>query len=99
MAGPEQKKGNPAPAQSKPKPKQKPMKVRAIETGYYDYGRRRPGDVFIINGEQDFSSRWMEKVPMNTPERVTGSQDEINRQHDEILAARAGVNQGGDESL
>jgi len=97
MPGPENTKGNPAPARSKPKPKPKPIKVRAIETGYYDYGRRRPGDVFTINGEQDFSARWMEKVDPNTPDKVSGSQDEINRQHDEILAARGGG--GGEEGL
>lgn len=41
---------NPAPAQSAPKAKAKPVKVRAIDVGYYDHKRRYEGDVFYIDG-------------------------------------------------
>ena len=33
--------------------------------GYYDDKRRRPGDVFFIKSEIEFSNKWMEKVDEN----------------------------------
>jgi hypothetical protein len=89
---------NPAPAQTAPKPKAKRVRVVAVgKTGYYDHARRREGDVFDID-EKDFSDAdnpeyqgWMRKVPMTTELSHSTSQDEINRQHDEILSARAGA--------
>jgi hypothetical protein len=50
------------------------MKVRATQTGFYDNLRRRVGDVFTIQSEQEFSSRWMVRVDPSTPEKVTTSQ-------------------------
>jgi hypothetical protein len=38
---------------------------------------------------QDFSERWMEVVPDDTPERVTLGNEHLRQQHDEILGARA----------
>jgi hypothetical protein len=38
------------------------MKVRAKRQGSYDHKRRRPGVVFDIKSEQEFSVLWMEKV-------------------------------------
>lgn len=78
----------PSRAARAPKKKGKPIKVMATRTGYYDHGRRRPGDVFICD-EKDFSATWMQKVAPGTPERVSTSQDEIDRQHDELLATKA----------
>jgi len=48
------------------------MKVRAKDigqtySGYYNYVRRRPGDVFELIDEKDFSESWMERVPDDTP--------------------------------
>ena len=63
-----------------------PFKVRAIAPGYYDLVRRRDGDVFTIKNQQEFSSKWMVRVPASTPDKVTTGQEEINRQHDEVLS-------------
>ena len=68
-----------------------PFKVRATEIGYYDLKRRRVGDVFVVQRESEFSSRWMERVGARVPERETSGQQQLKAQHDEILAVRAGV--------
>lgn len=47
--------------------------VRAMELGFYGDIRRRVGDVFPLDSEADFSPRWMERVPLDTPERLTSS--------------------------
>jgi len=39
----------------------KPIKVRAIDRGYYDT-LRNEGDTFFIADEQAFSKKWMEDV-------------------------------------
>jgi hypothetical protein len=41
-----------------------------------------------------FSDRWMEVVDPKTPESITTANDEIRRQHDELLAARFGGQTG-----
>lgn len=64
------------------------IKVRATQAGYYGHTRRRIGDVFWIDNEQAFSTKWMERVDPETPESVTTSNDQIRREHDEILASR-----------
>jgi hypothetical protein len=38
---------------------------------------------------QDFSERWMEVVPDNTPERVTLGNEALKQEHDRILHSRA----------
>ena len=53
-----------------PKPKTTQLRVQATEMGYYDFARRRVGDVFTIEAS-DFSPRWMERVPDETPVQVT----------------------------
>ena len=58
------------------------IKVRATQLGYYEHKRRREGDVFvlipitdrygnIITARQQFSKKWMEVVPAETPEKVS----------------------------
>lgn len=37
----------------------------------------------------EFSRRWMEKVPKSTPERTTTGKEELRRKHDEILGSRS----------
>lgn len=64
--------------------------VMATQMGYYDDLRRRPGDVFYIHAEEDFSDMWMEDAPAGAEPSITLGQDDIDRQHDEILADRAG---------
>ena len=66
--------------------KPRPFKVRALQMGYYEHMRRRVGDVFVIQSEQEFSTRWMERVSDHTPERVTGANAAIRQQHDGILS-------------
>lgn len=66
---------------------EKKIRVRATKSGYHDLIRRREGDVFTVH-ESVFSSKWMERVPAATPERVTTGNEELRRQHDETVAAR-----------
>jgi hypothetical protein len=58
------------------------IKVRATQLGYYEHKRRREGDVFILIPRTDrygnvmtarsqFSKKWMEIVPSDTPEKVS----------------------------
>lgn len=65
-----------------------PRKVRATSLGFYGHIRRRVGDVFTCERAQDFSSKWMEPVSVNTPERVTTGRQALQQQHDEILAGK-----------
>jgi hypothetical protein len=71
---------------------ERPRKVRARELGYYDNARRRPGDVFTVNGPV---GRWMEPVDAGTPESTTGPQAAIDRQHDELLAGMTATRPAG----
>ena len=73
------------PRHPKPVAKPDPIKVRALEMGYYDHARRREGDVFIIANERAFSARWMERVDLRTPEHVTTAPAALRKKHDEIL--------------
>ena len=42
-----------------------PIPVRATALGFYDGGRRRPGDVFEVRSESELGS-WMERLPQPT---------------------------------
>lgn len=71
------------------------FKVRATKLGYYDDKRRRIGDVFWVatttnaKGQYiEFAESWMVRVPDATPESITTGQQELRRQHDEILASK-----------
>jgi hypothetical protein len=64
------------------------IKVQATKMGYYDDKLRRPGDVFTIVGKASFSEKWMQRVDGGTPEKITGSAEDLRRQHDEIQAGR-----------
>lgn len=59
-------------------------KVRAIEMGYYNEERKRPGDVFRLNKPEDFSKRWMEKVGAGEPEKKTGNREALARKTEEL---------------
>jgi hypothetical protein len=82
-----------------PPPAPTRFKVRATKLGYYDDKRRRIGDVFWVSARQtdtgryvEFAESWMERVPEATPESITTGQQELRRQHDEIVASkRAGA--------
>jgi hypothetical protein len=77
-----------------------PIKVRALQAGYYDNVRRREGDVFVIQHSGEFSSKWMERVGKNTPEKVTTGQEQINAEHDKVLNEKlAGKATGGANPL
>jgi len=45
----------------------KGLTVRATSAGYYQDGRRRVGDVFVLADAKDFSAAWMEKVDSGAP--------------------------------
>ena len=38
------------------------MQVKAKDLGYYGMKRRRPGEVFFLEKEKDFSKKWMVKL-------------------------------------
>jgi hypothetical protein len=58
----------PAAASDKPA---RPMMVRATRMGFYKLARRRVGDVFELRSAKEFSKRWMEEVPDDTPPQLT----------------------------
>lgn len=43
------------------------MKVKAIKLGFFDGCKKRPGDVFEIADEKQFSKFWMKKVDESLP--------------------------------
>ncbi len=51
------------------------MRVKATQTGFHGFSRRREGDVFDITDDKEFSSKWMEKLdggPVKAqPEKAT----------------------------
>jgi hypothetical protein len=69
-----------------------PIRVRVkldyMGYGYYGEKRRRPGDVFTVEPGQ-FSDRWMERVPADTPEHTTGPQDSLSQEHRRIMAEQS----------
>ncbi len=69
-------------------PKGEPMRVRALRIGYHEHKRRRVGDVFTITAEQ-FSESWMVQVHAKTPETTTTGNQQLRKDHDEIMAARS----------
>lgn len=46
-------------------PVEEPIRVQATAKGYYGHRRRKEGDVFEIESEQEFSEKWMRKVGDN----------------------------------
>ncbi len=38
------------------------IRVKAVALGFYDNLRRRPGAVFTIKSEKEFSNKWMVKL-------------------------------------
>lgn len=90
---------NPTPARDnapvgEPRPA-KPIKVRATKVCYYGDKLRRVDDVFYIDGTKDktgkviaFSERYMELADKREPEKETGSNEALQREHDAILAGR-----------
>lgn len=73
---------------AKPTPRPSALKVRATRMVHYGLKRRRVGDVFVLRDPAHFSAKSMERVDAATPERITTGQQEIRRQHDEILGGR-----------
>jgi len=46
------------------------MKVRATQLGYYELKRRKPGQEFTLSNPAFFSSKWMEKVDVDSVDAV-----------------------------
>ena len=64
------------------------IKVVAKMTCYTkDNQRKREGDVFVINAEE-FSAKSMRRVDAKTPNKVTGPNANLARQHDAILGGK-----------
>lgn len=74
----------------------KRIKVRVTAIGYYDHLLRHPGDVFVIDDEAAFSTRWMERVAATMPETRTSLNAVIKAAHDQVLASRMQVTEPDD---
>lgn len=72
-------------------PKSKGIRVRAVNMVYYGDKRRRPGDVFTIRNEREFSSKNMERVSSRLRERTTTGKQALEKHHDATNAARMGL--------
>ena len=44
------------------------MKVKAIQLGYYDLLRRKPGAVFTLKSASHFTDKWMKALDQATVE-------------------------------
>lgn len=73
----------------------KPIKVEALQTGFYDNKRRRLGDVFTVVDPSDFSAKWMRPVDGSTPEKITTGNQELARMHNDTLAQKASDHAAG----
>jgi hypothetical protein len=70
-------------------------KVRATKTGYYEHTIRQVGDVFIQDDAiSPFSEKWMEPVDEAVPEKITGSNEVIQKEHDAILRQKMNLGSG-----
>lgn len=65
-------------------------KVRALRMGYFDNKRVRAGDVIWIHKADDFSPDWMEYAGSNEPEKITTGNEDLRKQHQEVMEAKAG---------
>lgn len=65
-------------------------KVRALRLGYFDNIRRRAGDVFWIHSAEEFSADWMEYAGSSDPEKITTGNEELRKQHEEVMRAKNG---------
>lgn len=74
------------------------IRVRATRLGYYGEERKRIGDVFTIRGPKEFSDVWMQTVDGSTPERVTSSQEALNRETHRVAREKAGNDNVGPDS-
>lgn len=84
------------------------IKVRAVELGYYDHERKRPGDVFWIKDAQAFSDAhaprgqhqgWMERVDILTPEHTTTATQALAAEHGRLREESAPPIITGDEDV
>jgi hypothetical protein len=75
------------------------IKVEALENQYRDHVYRRPGDVFIIHGEKEFSARTMKRVDGRTPEKTTGAQEALDIENERRRRERAGNQPLSDEEV
>lgn len=58
------------------------IKVKAIQLGFYGNQRRRPGAVFNIKSEEQFSSIWMKKIKSDHDEIEFDEED--HEDHEEL---------------
>ena len=65
------------------------LRVRAARMGFYHNQRQRPGDVFTLLRDEDFSDHWMTRVDPDTPEHTTSAPEDLAREHGKILTEKA----------
>jgi hypothetical protein len=65
--------------------------VQATQLGYYAHARRRPGDVFEIEFDEEFSERWMRDAPRGSQLHTTGANEAIRQSNRATRDLRAGV--------
>jgi hypothetical protein len=80
--------GQPRPPVDRPR-SSTAFKVMATKVCYYDDKRRRVGDVFTIQNETEFSSKYMERVAPDVPERITTGAEVLKREHETIKHNKA----------
>jgi hypothetical protein len=60
----------------------------ATKPCFYGLKRRRPGDIFLLDGEHHFNPNRMERVAQETPLRESTSASHLRAQHDQLLASK-----------
>lgn len=80
--------GQPRPPAARPRTTTS-FKVMATKVCYYDDKRRRVGDVFTIQNDAEFSSKYMERVADETPERITTGAEVLKQEHEVIKHNKA----------
>ncbi|HMJ02431.1 MAG TPA: hypothetical protein VK506_05790 [Conexibacter sp.] len=72
-------------------PRGRKMKVRALKMGWMHEKRYRAGDVFQLDdANYQFSTKWMQRVPDDTPERITTGTEALKREHAALRRDKGG---------
>ena len=45
----------------------------------------------VLSAEDQFNPKCMERVPLDTPDKITTGNEELRRQHDEVMRAKLGL--------
>ncbi len=62
------------------------INVRAIKAGYYGLQRRKEGDEFAIESDEEFSTLWMEKMSTKDVKASAKKKEEFEEKMDDGLS-------------